>query len=175
MFEAPEIFTNIPEIAQIYAMNDKQGEDLESAVDRMDRNIFLDSMDEATIKRWENILQITPLDTDTVEDRRFRVKSKVIEKLPYSHRVILRKLDILCPLGYEMILSDDKTDVLVKLALKSRNTIEDVDKMMDEMLPLNMTYIVMVLWNDYNTISKYTHEELAVFTYGSIKEDVFTF
>jgi hypothetical protein len=175
LFEAPEIFSNIPEIAQIYAINDKQSEDLESAVDRMDQNIFLSTMDEATIARWENILNFIPLDTDTIEDRRFRVKSKVIEKLPYTERVILRKLDTLCPLGYEMIVNDDRTDVLVKLALKSKNTIEDVDKMMDEMLPLNMTYVVMVMFNNYEAISHFTHEELAVFTHENIKENVFTF
>lgn len=175
MFNAPDIFTNIPEIAKIYDINERQGEDLENAVERIDQNIFLDTMDETMIARWEDILKLNPLDTDTVEDRRFRVKSKVIEKLPYTYQVIVRKLDILCPLGYALIISDDRTDVLVKLALKSKNTIEDVGTMMEDMLPLNMTFDVMVLWNDYNTISKYTHEELAVFTYGSIKEDVFTF
>ena len=175
MFNAPDIITNIPEIAQIYAINDKQSYDLDLAIERMDQNIFLDTMDESTIARWEKMLQFVPLATDTIEDRRFRVKSKVIEKLPYSYRVILKKLDTLCPLGYAFVMNDSKTDVAVKLALKTKNMINDVDVLLDQMLPLNMTYSVIVMWNSYEILSNMKHDELSAYTHKSLREDVFTF
>ena len=52
MFEAPEIIRNIPDIKAIYDMNEKQGENLETEVERMDNNLFLESMDEAMTARW---------------------------------------------------------------------------------------------------------------------------
>ena len=174
MFNAPEIFTNIPDIAQIYAINDAQIEELERAVEQMDSNIFLDTMDKETIERWENILMLNPMDNDTLEDRRFRVKSKILEKLPYSYRVIIRKLDALCPDGYTFIINDSKTNVETKLALKSKKMISDVERFLDEVLPLNMTFVVSIMWNQYSLLAGHTYRELAEYTQGDIREAVFS-
>ena len=99
MFNAPEIFSNIPDIAQIYEINDSQSDELDEALEQLDNNIFLDKMDVETCARWEDILEITSFDDDKIEDRRFRIKLKILEKLPYSYRVIIKRLDFLCPDG----------------------------------------------------------------------------
>ena len=52
MFNAPEVITMIPDIQKIYDINDSQCEQLEAAVETMDKNIFLDSMDEKTFDIW---------------------------------------------------------------------------------------------------------------------------
>ena len=173
MFNAPEIFTNIPDIARIYEINDRQSDDLDRALAQMDDNIFLDRMDEATCLRWEKILGITALDDDTLDDRRFRVKAKVLEKLPYSYRVIIEKLDTLCPDGYTFIIDDDRLSAEAKLALKSKKMIKDVDQMLDNVMPLNMTYVVSVLWNSHEVLGRFTHEELSVLTYQDMREKEF--
>lgn len=173
MFNAPEIITNIPDIAQIYAINDGQCDDLELAIETMDQNIFLDTMNEDMIARWESMLGIVPLDDDTVEDRRFRVKSKVMERLPYSIRVIWHKLDTLCPDGYVMILNDDLTEAQIKLALKSKKMIDDVGDLMEDTLPLNIVFVVSIIWNQYETLTRFTHRQLAHRTHRQIREEVF--
>ena len=173
MFNAPEIFTNIPDIAQIYEINNKQSDDLDRALAQMDDNIFLDRMDAETCLRWEKILGITAFDDDTIEDRRFRIKSKVLEKLPYSYRVIIEKMDVLCPDGYTFIIDDDQLSVEAKLSLKSQKMIKDVDELFDNVIPLNMTYVVSVLWNSHAVLSKFTHEELSRFTHQELREKVF--
>lgn len=173
MFNAPDIITMIPDIQMIYDINDPQCEELEEALEIMDQNIFLDQMDETTIARWEKMLGITPLDDDTVEDRRFRVKAKVMEKLPYSFRVIVHRLDTLCPDGYIMTISTDRTSIQIKLVLKSKKMIEDVGDLMEELLPLNMIYDVSIIWNQYQTLARFTHKQLASRTHKQIREEVF--
>ena len=173
MFNAPEIFTNIPDIAQIYAVNDKQSDDLDKALAQMDDNIFLDKMDSETCSRWESILDITRFDDDTLEDRRFRIKSKVLEKLPYSYRVIIKKLDVLCPDGYTFIIDGDRLSVEAKLSLKSKKMMQDVDDLFDNVIPLNMTYVVSIIWNTHRVLANYTHEELSKFTHRELRERVF--
>lgn len=173
MFNAPEIITMIPDISRIYSINEKQGADLENAIEKMDKNIFLDQMDIDMIARWERMLKIVPLDDDTVEDRRFRVKAKVMEKLPYSLRVILHKLDILCPEGYVVEISLDRTEMSVKLTLRSKKMIDDVGDMMEEYLPLNMIYKVSIIWNQHQTLARFTHKQLASRTHKQIREEVF--
>ena len=84
MFNAPEVITMIPDIKKIYDINDTQCEQLEASVETLDKNIFLDTMDESTIERWEKILEIFPFDDDTLNDRRFRVKGKVISEFEFE-------------------------------------------------------------------------------------------
>lgn len=172
MFNSPVIFSNIPDIAQIHEINETQSDALEKAIEEMDQNIFLDTMNEHIITRWEAMLGITPLDNDTLDDRRFRVKSKVLEKLPYSIRVIEHKLDTLCPDGYSMTINDDLTEVIIKLSLTSKKMIEDVGVLMEEILPLNMLYNVSIIWNQYGVLSQLTHSQLAESTHQELREEV---
>lgn len=172
MFNAPDVIAQIPDIAKIYEINDKQCDELDLATERLEKNIFLETMDEEMISRWESVLKITPLDNDTVSERRFRVKSKMLEKLPYTERVIRRKLDALCPNGYTLEMSADRRNAVVKIALTSKKMFEDVDTMLDEVLPLSMTYKVMLLYNQHDLLTRFKHGELTRWTYGDLRESV---
>lgn len=139
MFNAPQIIGGINDIAQIYDINDAQCQELDAAVERMDANISLDDMDEDTIIRWEKILEITPLDNESLRSRRFRIKTKVTEKLPYSYRVLKRMLDHLCGEGNYIL-------ALRKYSLECQiydNAIwKSVEKLFESVLPLNIDYAI---------------------------------
>ena len=170
MFEAPEIFTKIPDIQQIYKATDEQANQLERAVEEMEQNIFFEEMTEGMTERWETMLQIQPPDTDSLNDRRFRIKARAMERLPYSIRVMKRKLKTLCQEGYSMTL--DGNNIEIKLALKSKRMIYDVQELMDEVLPLNMTFKVNIMYNRYIDVKKYTYAQLKDKTYRQIREEV---
>ena len=70
LFNAPEIFANVPDIAKIYEINDKQIDEVENAATQLDKDIFFETMGEERIVRWEKILGITPPDNYSLEDRR---------------------------------------------------------------------------------------------------------
>lgn len=172
MFNAPVIITNIPDIAQIYAINDRQCNDLDIAVEVMEQNLYLDTMNEDAISRWEGMLEIIPLDDDKLEDRRFRVKSKVLERLPYSIRVLRRRLDTLCPDGYVMTIDDNRIQISIQLTLKSKKMIQDVEKLLDEILPLNMYFELSILWNQWNTVKAFTYGQLSGRTWRELREEI---
>ncbi len=139
MFNAPQIIGGINDIAQIYTINDAQCQELDAAVERMDANISLDNMDEDTIIRWEKMLEITPLDNESLRSRSFRIKTKVTEKLPYSYRVLKRMLDNLCGENNYIL-------TLCKYSLECQ--IYDsaiwgsVEELLESVLPLNIDYAV---------------------------------
>lgn len=156
MFNAPTIITDIPDIDKIYEINDGQIVDLYDAVDRLDDNIFFNSMHEEQIERWEEILKIAPKTGEDIDSRRFKVKTKVFEHVPYTERVINRKLADLCPDGYKLDINDDRTHVDVTLVLWDQGLLSDVEDMLEEIIPLNMTFTVV-----YNSIVEQT-------LYGSV-------
>lgn len=170
MFDAPLIFTNIPDIKQMYEINERQCEALDAAVDRMDNNIFLDDMDIETIARWEQMLELVPLSTDTEGDRRFKVKTRLLEKLPYSYRVIVNRLETLCPYGYEITINEDRTSILLKLAIKNKNMLNDAKKFLERILPLNMTYDADLLYTQYYKLEEYTYGQLGAYAHYQIRE-----
>ena len=172
-FNAPTIITDVPDIAQIYEINEDQGDELDAAISEMDDNIFLDDMHESQIARWEKILKISPASDDTIEDRRFRVKSKALERLPFSYRVIMSKLQSLCPEGVEVAIDDDRLHMDISLALRSVKMLADVDDLMDSVLPLNMTYAIIILYNQYLIYNGiWTHGEMAAYTHEELRSNV---
>lgn len=171
MFETPEIIIQIPDIKQVYKAVDKQIEKLTAAVEQMEDDIFLESMGEEKIKLWEKMLAIKPFDDDTLSDRRFRVQSKVLEKLPYSYRVIIRKLTALAPNGMEITRSD--TNVTVKLAIASKKKIKDVAELLEVTLPLNMNYEVIIMFHTYGFFKekKMAYGQMKAFSYLALREN----
>ena len=69
------------------------------------------------IKRWEKIFGITPKATETLEERRFRVISKLNEQPPYTFEALKNFLNVLLGEGgYTLILKPEKYELTVKLA-----------------------------------------------------------
>ncbi len=174
-FNAPEIIREIPDIATIYEINDDQGEELEASVEHLDDNIFLEDMHEDFIIRWEKILKISPATDDTLEDRRFRIKTKVLERLPYSYRVIVNKLTTLCPDGIFIEVNEDRLNINVSLALRSVKMLADVDQLLENMLPMNMTYSIIILYNTYGIYNNsWTHGEMHAYTHEELHSNIWS-
>lgn len=173
MFNAPIFISNIPDIKQIYLLNEQQGIELDEAIQRLNNNIFLNWMDEETCSRWEKILGLNRYDDDSLDDRRYRIKSKVLERLPYSIRVIIDKLDVLCPNGYSLQINDAKTEINIQITLKSSKALRDVSEFLDNVVPLNMIYAVTVMYNSHKVLSDHTHSELGLYTHAQLLDHVF--
>ena len=172
MFDAPKIITQIPDIAQIYSINDKQAAEIEEAIEQLEGNIILDTMSEENTKDWERFLKLPVQDDDTLDDRRLRVKAKNLEKLPYTYRGIISRLNILCPNGYNMEVNDSRTDIVVKVALKYKKMVDAAEEMLENYTPLNMTLKVMIMYNTYEVLQKFTYGELQKHTYKDLREGV---
>lgn len=171
LFDAPEIIRSIPDIKKIYEINADQEALLDASVNALFDDIFLETMDETKTARWEKMLSIIPLDTDTLSERRFRIQTRVLERMPYTYRVILRKLQTLCPGGVDWTVDTEKQFIIVRVALASKNMRADVDELLDNVLPLNMEYALIILYNTYAMLAKHTNGNLKQFTHQQMRDD----
>lgn len=171
LFDAPEIIRSIPDIKKIYEINADQEALLDASVNALFDDIFLETMDETKTARWEKMLSIIPLDTDTLSERRFRIQTRVLERMPYTYRVILRKLQTLCPGGVDWTVDTEKQLIIVRVALASKNMRADVDELLDNVLPLNMEYTLIILYNTYAMLAKHTNGNLKQFTHQQMRDD----
>lgn len=143
MFDAPEIIKQIPDIRQIYVINDAQSDGIDKALEDLENDIFVDTMTEEVTEHWEEFLNLTAQAGDTLSDRRTRVKAKILERLPYSYRVLARKITELCEEVYSIELNSDRTAMEVYALFDRESQLLAMLEMLESCLPLSVIYRVI--------------------------------
>lgn len=159
MFDAPEIIKNIPDIKQMYEINEKQGKELDAALMELEDNVFADTMSEQITAKWGKFLKLSKADGDKLEDRRARVKAKILERLPYSYRIIVGKIKGMCNELHEIEIDDERTEIEISALFERESQIRVMEEMLENCLPLNMIY---------NIRSKKEYEKLGYINIGGI-------
>ena len=109
------------------------------AADRTLKNEFIETADEYGISRFEKILHILPSRDDTLESRRSRVRSRWFTTLPYTWRMFLQKLIVLCGENdFTVIKQFDLYRIDLQVELKLFGQIEELERIIETMFPCNM-------------------------------------
>ena len=91
----PYVVRDYAEFQGITGAEQPEFENAWAAADDLLSNQFIKTAGNLGLSRWEKILGITPKGTDTLDDRRFRVLTRLNEELPYTLsqlRIILENL-----------------------------------------------------------------------------------
>lgn len=104
---------------------------------------YIDTATVTAIERWETMLQIRP-DTlrDSLEQRRQRIKAKLLERIPFTVRTLREKLTaILQDVPYTMELDHDRYELTITIT--TQRVIEpfyyqQIDDTLYVMLPANI-------------------------------------
>lgn len=139
---------------------------------RLYDNSFISTLDDYGCSRWEKMLHLVKRDTDSIEDRRLRILTKFLNKLPYTEKRLREMMDSICGRdGYIMNVDINKECVWVRIELTRRNQINDVKKMLEDVVPLNLWLDVDLRYNQHNYVGNYRHRHLKKFTHKQIKEE----
>lgn len=133
---------------------------------------YVSTATENGIQRWERILKISPKDTDTLEERKFRVLTRLNEQLPYTYTVLLQRLSALCGKdGFHVLLDNNNYSLYVKVALRNEKIREEISLMLQRIIPANLEYEV-ILFNTHKILSQFTHEQLSQRTNNELRKEV---
>lgn len=170
MWATAKAVKGIPDLDQFNVSVDKQIEKLNTEITRLDEDNYFDNTSESRVIRWEKILSLTPRADDTLDERRFAVHTRVIDKLPYTFRIIEKELKALSPESeFTRQMSANGMTVTVKLPLTSVSKIADVDSLLDKKLPLDVVYEILVLFNTWDEYARNTWSSLSSMTWGELK------
>lgn len=118
------------------------------AADRTLKNEFIATADEYGIGRFEKILHILPSRNDTLESRRSRVQSRWFTALPYTWRMLIRKLIALCGENdFTITKQFDFYRMDLDVHLELFGQVEELERILEFMLPCNM---VMDIQNKFD-------------------------
>jgi len=155
MWITADAVKGIPDLDQFNNAVDAQIRKVNAEVTRLDEDNYFDNTSESRIERWEKILELTPRADDTLDERRFAVHSRVIDKLPYTYRVIERELralaeDVIFTCGWGV----NGAEATVQIGLTSQSKLADIDALLDKKLPADVVYYIVILyriWADFTT------------------------
>lgn len=140
--------------------------------DALNDQFIMDATENGT-KRREKIISIIPKGTDTLDERKFRLISRENEKLPYTYRVLQQRLIKLCSSnGYSLEVSNNTFTIKVRVALTNKSNYDEVELLLDKMIPKNMIIDLSLLYNQHSTLAKFTHAQLSAYTYNQMRNEV---
>lgn len=169
----PDIIHQIREYQEIEKKYDHNIVTAISQLNRIEQNRFLDGLDEYGCERNEQILGIIPDPSDTLEDRRRRIRGYYTSNKPYTVKKLREVLGVMCgENGY--ILTVDTENYIVKVAIKleSRRLVDNADELVRRMIPANLIVDVYLLYNQNISFKKYTHGELKKYTHYQLRNNL---
>lgn len=105
------------------------------------KNAFIETADEYGLSRFEQLLGILPSTYDTIESRRSRVASRWFNELPYTMKMFIKRLKILCGDKSFSITKDyDKYFVKVDVDLELFGQVEELERIVLTMFPCNIVF-----------------------------------
>lgn len=102
-------------------------------------NMRPQTSDKDGILRWEDLLDITPLPGETLEDRRFRVISRLNTRLPFTEIQLRKMLDgIVGWDNFELQVKD--LELWLYLTLQTPTTMDTIVDMLISVVPENIIF-----------------------------------
>ena len=171
----PPIMQELKEFQKIAEIEDSLFEQLKQEIESIVNEQFISTATEKGIARREKMLKVVPFADDTLETRRFRVQSVWNDKLPYTYRVLLERLDSLCgPDGYVIELNAGEYSLNIKIELTKKRMFDEVVKITRQMVPANIFVTVELRYNQHFTFANFTHGQLRQYTHYQLRNEVFS-
>lgn len=170
----PQVLSEIREIDVVFGAIDAALALPERMLERFVPSHFIDTANDDETDRIAASLGITPC--ARADDTRFRIRSVLLERRPYTMETVERALRTL--LGDDGCLierrfgangSSDRINVRVALGMQSK--MESVMRFLENTVPLNMQLTIELLYNKYNELSALTWGDLAAHTCGELRSD----
>ena len=169
----PSILLKTYEFPLLCDSEQREFDRLNTAVDEVLDAQFVSTAGERGIERYEQIFSIVPQDTDTLDERRFRVLAKINAQLPFSVRRLRQQLATLCDEnGYRMEIDGGRYTLTVKVALTAKRNQQAVEELLADIVPANMVCTTSLLYNQHADLTRFTHAQLALLTHFEIREEV---
>lgn len=170
-FENNEKILEIEEIKKIYELNDNQEEELGGEIKKIEKDMQLSTMSLEQCKKWEKDMNLLSQDDDTIEEKRLKISAVENETTPYTLRSLKKRIEATIGKNRINLKIKDKT-LYARIALKSKKSLEFVQNLLEEIVPLNMMISTDVMWNSNSDLRKMTHKEMSQFKQLQLREEV---
>ena len=170
----PPFMQRYREMREIMSAEQPEIDKMWSAFEDALNDQFILSASENGIKRWETNVGVIPKDTDTLEERRFRVLTRLNQELPYTLVKLKETLTTICGEGnFSINVQPTNYHITIRLALSNASNYQEVVNILSTIIPANMTQTVEIMYNAHGIFGRFTHSEMAAYTHKNLRSEVF--
>lgn len=138
----PHYERKVLEFQKIAQAEDFYLDDIELQRQKILMNQFVLTADSSGLSMFEQLYNIVPLSTDTLEDRRQRILLRIQLQPPYTLKFLLNQLDKIIGAGkYELTIDYDKYQIIISSAAENQLYAQEISIIMGKIKPCNMQYI----------------------------------
>jgi len=170
----PDVILGNPAIAAPIAAGEVQAGILSDEIDALEADLHILTSTERGIARREKILKITPLDTDTLEERRYKVLVNWYDTYPYTRRDLVSRLKRLVGEGEFTFNLDTQARTLdIRIKLTSKKDEAVIIKLIDDIVPLDIVLTVKLLYRTWASFPGAKWDDFAGMTWyemGTLEE-----
>lgn len=106
-------------------------------------NQFITTADKNGIAAYERLLNLLPESSDSLEQRRARVMSKWIAKLPYTYKALIERLGALCGNDFSLNCNFENYSLTAMVHFRKYSDFLQVKRLFKEMLPANIYWTII--------------------------------
>lgn len=137
----PDFMRQFSEMKEITETEDTELDEIDISIQKVIDNAFIEDCDEYGIKKYETLLGISPSSQDTLDSRRSRVFLRWNDDIPYTYRVLIRKLNALCGVNNYTITGDESAYYLhFETSLGLFGQVKELEQLLEKILPVNIYY-----------------------------------
>ena len=130
-----------------------------NAAERVLQNEFIETADEYGISRFEKVIGLVPSNEDTIESRRARIMSKWLSTLPYTLKILIKNLTVLCG-GNDFKVNADFNNYNIRVTthLRLYSQVQELKELLERMIPAN------IVIKSFNSIIIFADGEAVIYT-----------
>lgn len=134
---------------------------------------FVNESTENGVNRWETIMSIVPKGTDSLDLRKFRILTRLNERLPYTFTALEQQLATLCGVdGFTLELNNGAYTLIVRVELTAKGKFDEVGSLLKRTVPANILIDLSLLYNQQSLLSGFTHAHLSGYTHEQLRIEV---
>lgn len=162
----PPYMREYREIKEISYAENPEFKIISDEVYNMPYEFFAETAGERGVERFENILGITASDEESLDYRKFRIKTR-LAGIRQSVEEILNS--IIPDGGWSVDYDEQSFKLSVGLSLINKNYLEEVNNMLDKLLPANIELECGLLYSTHKALSQYKHSQLKAYTHDRLR------
>ncbi len=148
---------------------DAEFETLWTHKDQILNNAFVNDSDADGVARFENVVNIVPTTTQTLDERKANILEKMNEQLPYTLNKLRTRLLEQCGQG-NFSIELEHLNYLLRVKITIKQDYNKVCDIVDTMIPCNLIQNIIVMYESHRRLSTKTHRELSKYTHRQIRE-----
>lgn len=135
----PSVLSNAREFIDIANIENPEFKLITDACNKWFLNGFVYDIDKDGAERWEDMLNLTPKVTDTLEQRRQRILAKLNSLLPYTYRRLVEMLNGIYGIGNVKITLDyDNYWLYADIPYSLKSKVQELFTYLRAIIPANL-------------------------------------